>query len=351
MRRFIDGVANLSFALPSNESPWSVGLNDSCVKSIATDPLLIKPRMRAPEGGILFELCRFLYTGEVCLDRSDKTGIIQAGLLLVAGVFRIDSLFHKCADHLRSTDISDDTFYYLEQAVSSRRVYELRHRIAVLDLLRSKFGARYERISSRREFPSIISSTLLELCINSAVPLPVYLLRRWNQFCDKDAETVGSISELLAHGVDPLLSCSLVESPSGNVICEGARHILANTDVNIVVYSVTETSFSWRISGLVRGRQLGLFNSFLLIRQTHAEGIYEIKLQDGSAHPPTAYIAGSSMTFSIRITFGGRRIAVHNGHIELMSSFHEFHTMDIRLIYDGKCSDGTTIELIDKISE
>jgi hypothetical protein len=302
---------------------------------------------RSVEGGILFELCRFLYTGDIGV-KIPNTHNFVIELLVVADSIRLDQLYVYCLAKLRCSDLK--TFFALETAYSYDFVCDPKNRARLLSVLREGFLANYNQISSHTQFTSIPRSTLTELIGDSPQRLPSFIVCRWNFYLDKTLDSIAHIKSLLEFGIGIQKSdfvCSLIEVKSGSVLAQGPEHVLPSKGVEIVLDIPTDVVLTWEISGLFKGRQIGLFNSLFLLRQTHADGIYEVQLQDGSANPPTAHLSGSSNYVVFNVNVGGRLTSIAIGDNKLISTIHQFRTFDMRLVHEGRTEGDTRVTLID----
>jgi hypothetical protein len=337
-------IPQKSFHVRPGESSFlldTLGFKTSCWEGIAQDA----PLRPCLEGSLLFELCRFLYIGDIRIDFVTDPQTFFTELLIVSESIRIDRLYCYCLERLQAMDMSSKTFFTLEQTFSYDYVSDARNRGKLLELLGDVFSRNFMVISGHRDFTSIPTSTLIELIRAARIRLPSFITYRWNYYLDKSLGCIEKVSNLLGDDQDTFTS-SLIEIKSGKVIAEGVKHKLSGKELEVLVNIPKETILTWRVDNLFKGRQLGLFNSLFLFRQTHAEGIYELQLQDGSANPPTAHLNGSSNSVVFNV-IGGKVTSISIGHRELLSTSHQFRTFDIRLIHEGRIEGDTTLSLID----
>ena len=304
-------------------------------------------RSPCSSGSILFELCRFLYTGSVNTYALNDPQESFLALLHISEKLQVNQLFDYCMKHFQTREICSRTFFSLETMYAYDHVIDTRNRVALLALLRDAFQRHHKEFSDQEEFTFVPISTLIQLVTGGPSRPPLYIRHRWNYFLDKSLSELVELESHLDHDARGSNSCSLVDIRSGKTISTGSKQKLSSKDFEIGIEVPADSTLTWRIDGLFKGRQLGLLSSLFLLRQTHADGVYELQLQDGSANPPTAHITGSSDSIEFDVNMNSRRTSISIGHQELISTPHRFRSLDMRLVHEGRTDGDTTVFLID----
>jgi hypothetical protein len=321
----------------------------SPIEGVDKDANVVGKRSALPGSG-LFELCRFLYTKCINLESGEEAQKTAALLLFWSYLLQIDSLFDTCVEYLVGVGLSAVTFYLLIDLISYDGLADQCNRTALMGFLSNEFHAHCDVVSSHAYFPALLPSTLSDL-VSGMPSCPSYIPFRWNKFMDKPLSSLSVLRDLIdgksAHDV---FTCSLVEIKTGKLCNEASKHSLKSKDVEILMTLNEETLCTWVVNDLYRGRPLGLFNGLFLLRHTHAAGIYELQLQNGSADPPTAHISSSSDSVIFQTLSGGPRTVISVASVELLSTPHEFRTLDLRIMHEGKTSGFTTVHLVDKFT-